>query len=86
MDKTIMVYVHHHIHEQRAFLKNLKKYFGKNTELVIIERNPDKDRSNDSDFMSKKQVLETMKKAKYKLIKTYDFLKYDTIYVYKSDR
>ncbi len=86
MDKMIMVYVLHHIHEQRAFLKNLKKYFNENTELIIIERNADKDRTNDSDFMSKKQVLETMRKAEYKLIKTYDFLKYDTIYVYKSDQ
>ncbi|MFC1726609.1 class I SAM-dependent methyltransferase [candidate division KSB1 bacterium] len=83
LDMIIMVYVLHHLDEPVDFVKNLKKYLKPGARLVIIERDAEKDRSGSHDFMSKTQALETMKKTGFELDRTEDFLKYDTIYIYK---
>ena len=79
----IMVYVLHHLEEPVEFLINLKKYTKTDGPLIIIERNIDKDRDQHPHFMSKKQILDTIQKTDFKLIRTESFLPKDTIYILK---
>jgi ubiquinone/menaquinone biosynthesis C-methylase UbiE len=83
-DMIIMVYVLHMLEKPKEFMENLKKYMTSETQLVIIERNSNRDRAHYPSFMSKKQVLEMLEKTNYKLVRKMTFLPKDNIYIYKT--
>jgi 2-polyprenyl-3-methyl-5-hydroxy-6-metoxy-1,4-benzoquinol methylase len=83
-DMIIMVYVLHMLEKPKEFMENLKKYMTPETQLVIIERNSNTERSHYPSFMSKKQVLEMIEKSNFKLVRIMTFLPNDNIYIYKT--
>lgn len=83
LDMIIMVYVLHHIDKPVTFLENTKKYMAKESSLVVIERDTEKDRSQANHFMSKKQVLDTAHQSKFTVHRIETFLEKDTIYIFE---
>lgn len=83
LDMILMVYVLHHLEKPLKFLRNLEKYLKPDAPLVIIERNTDRDRGHYPSFMSKKQILNSVKQTNFTIKRTERFLSKDTIYIYK---
>jgi len=86
LDMVIMVYVLHHLDRPIEFLQNLEGYLKPDAPVVIIEKNHDMERSHPPQFMTGRQVLETIEESGYELEKTETFLPRDTIYVYRVRR
>ena len=86
LDMVIMVYVLHHLDRPIEFLQNLEGYLKPDAPVVIIEKNHDTERSHPPQFMTGRQVLETIEESGYELEKTETFLPRDTIYVYRVRR
>jgi ubiquinone/menaquinone biosynthesis C-methylase UbiE len=84
LDMVIMVYVLHMLDKPIEFMKNVKKYMKPDTPLVIIERNTHQDRGHAPSFMSNRQILDTLQKTDYLLVRTETFLPKDTIYIFKQ--
>lgn len=82
-DIIIMVYVLHCLEKPLEFMGNVKKYMKPDTKLVIIERNTSTERAHYPSFMTKRQILEMIQKADYKLEQILTFLPKDNIYIYK---
>jgi len=83
LDMVIMVYVLHHLDRPIEFLQNLEGYLKPDAPVVIIEKNHDTERSHPPQFMTGRQILETIEESGYELEKTETFLPRDTIYVYR---
>jgi len=86
LDMVIMVYVLHHLDRPIEFLQNLEGYLKTDAPVVIIEKNHHTERSHPPQFMTGRQVLETIEESGYELEKTETFLPRDTIYVYRVRR
>jgi ubiquinone/menaquinone biosynthesis C-methylase UbiE len=86
LDMVIMVYVLHHLDRPIEFLQNLEGYLKPDAPVVIIEKNHDMERSHPPQFMTGRQVLETIEESGYELEKTETFLPRDTIYIYRVRR
>jgi ubiquinone/menaquinone biosynthesis C-methylase UbiE len=83
LDMVIMIYVLHMLDKPLEFMENVKKYMKSDAPLVIIERNTAGDRGHPPSFMSNRQILETLEKTNYDLVRTETFLPRDTIYIFK---
>ena len=86
LDMVIMVYVLHHLDRPIEFLQNLEGYLKTDAPVVIIEKNHHTERSHPPQFMTGRQVLETIEESGYELEKTETFLPRDTIYIYRVRR
>jgi len=86
LDMVIMVYVLHHLDRPIEFLQNLEGYLKPDAPVVIIEKNHNTERSHPPQFMTGRQVLETIEESGYELEKTETFLPRDTIYIYRVGR
>jgi ubiquinone/menaquinone biosynthesis C-methylase UbiE len=86
LDMVIMVYVLHHLDRPIEFLQNLEGYLKPDAPVVIVEKNTDTKRSHPPQFMTNRQVLETIEESGYELERTEDFLPKDTIYIYRVRR
>ena len=86
LDMVIMVYVLHHLDRPIEFLQNLEGYLKPDAPVVIIEKNHHTERSHPPQFMTGRQVLETIEESGYELEKTETFLPRDTIYIYRVRR
>jgi tRNA A58 N-methylase Trm61 len=86
LDMVIMVYVLHHLDRPIEFLQNLEGYLKPDAPVVIVEKNHDTERSHPPQFMTRRQILETIEKSGYELEKTETFLPRDTIYIYRVRR
>ena len=86
LDMVIMVYVLHHLDRPIEFLQNLEGYLEQGAPVVIVEKNTDTKRSHPPQFMTNRQVLETIEESGYELERTEDFLPRDTIYIYRVRR
>jgi len=86
LDMVIMVYVLHHLDRPIEFLRNLEGYLKPGAPVVIIEKNHHAERSHPPQFMTGRQVLETIEESGYELEKTETFLPRDTIYIYRVRR
>lgn len=51
--------------------------------LIIIERDPEKTGSGWDHFMKKDEILETLKKANFELLRLETFLKDDNIFIFR---
>jgi ubiquinone/menaquinone biosynthesis C-methylase UbiE len=86
LDMVIMVYVLHHLDRPIEFLQNLEGYLKPDAPVVIVEKNTDTKRSHPPQFMTNRQILETIEESGYELERTEDFLPRDTIYIYRVRR
>jgi len=86
LDMVIMVYVLHHLDRPIEFLQHIEGYLKPDAPVVIIEKNHDTERSHPPQFMTGRQVLETIEESGYELEKTETFLPRDTIYIYRVRR
>jgi len=86
LDMVIMLYVLHHLDRPIEFLQNLEGYLKPGASVVIIEKNHHMERSHPPQFMTGRQVLETIEESGYELEKTETFLPRDTIYIYRVRR
>ncbi|MBN2431005.1 MAG: methyltransferase domain-containing protein [Acidobacteria bacterium] len=85
LDGLIMVYVFHHLSRPVEYLHNLRSYFGEDTRLVIVERDPVRYRDYMSDhFMKKERVFDLLKQADYRLIRLEEFPR-DNIFIVVPD-
>jgi ubiquinone/menaquinone biosynthesis C-methylase UbiE len=82
LDMVFMSYVLHHISDQISFLENMKASLKPGATVVILAQDPAKSDDAIGHFMEKEEILAVMKDAGYRLIRTLDFLKKDTIYIY----
>lgn len=80
LDKIVMLMVLHHLDKPVDFMKNLSKYLKKGGELIVIERNSSHDREHEHHFMSEQQIIGTLQKSGYTLVRKATFLPKDTIY------
>jgi hypothetical protein len=81
MDGLIMVYVFHHLSRPVEYLTTLRRYFGADTRLVIVERDPERYRDHmTGHFMKKDQVLELLEQADYRLERLEEFPR-DNVYI-----
>ena len=83
LDMIIMFYVLHEMEKPVEFMGNLQKYIKPETQLVIIEKKTNKNRSHYPPFMTKKQISDMMEKTNYRLERIETFLRKDNIYIYK---
>ena len=83
LDMIIMVYVFHELKKPVKFLKNLEKYLNAEAPVIIIEKNTTKEQSHYPHFMTKEEILDTIQKTNFELIRTETFLPRDTIYILK---
>ncbi|MCX6262343.1 MAG: class I SAM-dependent methyltransferase [Bacteroidia bacterium] len=83
LDMIIMVYVLHEMEKPVEFMGNLQKYIKPETQLVIIEKKTNTNRSHYPPFMTKKQISDMMEKTNYRLERIETFLRKDNIYIYK---
>lgn len=83
LDMIIMVYVLHHLEQPVKFMTNVRKYLKDGGRLIIIERNTNTERTHSPEFMTSKQVLETMGDNEFELDRMETFLPKDTIYIFK---
>jgi ubiquinone/menaquinone biosynthesis C-methylase UbiE len=86
LDMVIMVYVLHHLDRPTEFLQNLEGYLKPGAPVVIVEKNHDTDRTHPPQFMTRRQILETIEVSGYQLERTETFLPRDTIYIYRAGR
>ncbi len=86
LDLVIIIMAFHDFTEPGAWLNNLKKYFGPETRLVIIERDPDRFGRSYDHFLTKDKLIKTVENGGFNLKKMYDFLERDNIYVFKLKR
>jgi ubiquinone/menaquinone biosynthesis C-methylase UbiE len=86
LDMVIMVYVLHHLDRPIEFLQSLEGYLRPGAPVVIVEKNHDTDRTHPPQFMTMRQILETIEESGYELERTETFLPRDTIYIYRVRR
>jgi ubiquinone/menaquinone biosynthesis C-methylase UbiE len=82
MDMVFMIAAFHDFEKPVAWLENVKSCLKPGALLVIVEKDPDKggDRWH---HMTRDEILETVKKADYELVKIETFLKEDNIFVFR---
>lgn len=86
LDLVIMVYVLHHLDRPVDFLRNLSGYLRPGAPVVIVEKNTNNDRSYVPQFMSRRQIVETIREAGFEIEKTESSLPRDTVYIYRVGR
>lgn len=84
IDMLFMSYVIHDMTYPVAFMKNARKYLKPGAPVVLLEQDPDKWPSGRGHFFEKKELMEKMEKAGYRLVKIETFLERDNIYIYKA--
>ena len=68
------------------FLKILERYLKSGAPVVIVEKNTDTDRSYAPQFMSERQILETIVESGFEVERRETSLLRDTIYIYRVGR
>jgi predicted methyltransferase len=83
LDMVVMMLAFHEFENHVKWLENVKSSMKSNATLVIIERDPEKTGSGYGHFMKKDEILETMKKANFELVRLETFLKNDNIFIFR---
>jgi ubiquinone/menaquinone biosynthesis C-methylase UbiE len=84
LDMVIMVMAFHDFEKPVEWLKNVKPCMKPTATLVIVERDPDRSRSGWSHFLTKEEILGTVKKAGiFELDRIETFLSAHNIYIYR---
>ena len=84
LDMVVMMLAFHEFENHAKWLENVKPSMKSNATFVIIERDPEKTGSGYGHFMNKNEIVETVKKAKFELVRIITFLKNDNIFIFRS--
>lgn len=85
LDMVFMIAAFHDFEKKVEWLNNVKPYLKSGGKLVIVEMDPDKWGRGYSHLMTKKEILETVKKSGFKLDRIETFLPRHNIFIYKLD-
>ena len=83
LDMIIMMRAFHDFTEPVAWMKNAASALKPGALMVIIDLDTDKRGNWNNHFLTKEQVLDLMDKTDFELVKIYDFLERDLIFVFK---
>ncbi len=83
LDMVVMMLAFHEFKDHAKWLENVKPSMKPDARLVIIERDPEKIGSGWDHFMKNDEILETVKKANFKLVRIETFLKNDNIFIFR---
>jgi tRNA A58 N-methylase Trm61 len=88
LDCVVIMMAFHDFEEPVEWMKNVVPAMKPDAFLAIIDPDPEKVRYDRSHFMSKEEILATMQKTDFVLVRLLTFLERDNIYVYrlKQDR
>jgi ubiquinone/menaquinone biosynthesis C-methylase UbiE len=86
LDMIVMMLVYHDLEKPVIFFRNLKKYLKPEANVVIIDRDPDRWGEDWDHFMTKKEILESVKKSDYELVGLETFLERDNIYIFRPKK
>jgi ubiquinone/menaquinone biosynthesis C-methylase UbiE len=85
LDMVFMIAAFHDFEKKAEWLHNVKPCIKPGGTLVIVEMDPDKWGRGYSHLMTKKEILDTVKKSDFKLDRIETFLPRHNIYIYKLD-
>jgi len=83
LDMVIMVAAFHDFEKPVAWLENVKSCLKPRADLVIIERDPDKWGKGWNHLLTKEEILSTVKKAGFKLVRVETFLSTHNVYIFR---
>ena len=83
LDMIFMVAAFHDFEEPVAWLKNAKTSMKPEATLVIVEKDPERYTPGASHHMTKDEILDTVKRADFELVKVEMFLDRDNIYIFR---
>jgi arsenite methyltransferase len=86
LDMVIMVYVLHHLDKPLDFFKNMAHSLKKGAHVVLVERDPQKDKRASGHFWQSEKILQKIEEISYQVIKVETFLKRDNIYILKPKK
>lgn len=85
LDMVFMIAAFHDFARPVAWLNNVKPSLKPDALLVIVEKDPEKI-GNSSHHMTKNEILSTVRKADFELVKIETFLEDDNIFVFRMAR
>lgn len=83
LDMLVMMLAFHEFKDHAKWLENVKSSMKPDARLVIIERDPEKINSGWDHFMTNDEILKTVKKANFELVRIETFLKNDNIFIFR---
>jgi len=83
LDMIVMMLVYHDLEKPVVFFQNLKKYLKPGANVVIIDRDPERWGQGENHFMAKEEILESVEKSGYELVRLEMFLERDNIYIFR---
>ena len=86
LDMVVMMLAFHEFKNPVKWLENVKASMKPNATLVIIDRDPEKTNSGWGHFMKKDDILATVKKADFELVRLETFLKNDNIFIFRMKK
>jgi len=83
LDMIFMVAAFHDFEKPVQWLENVKSSMKPEATLVIVEKDPDKLRRDSGHHMTKDEILDTVKKADFELVRVEMFLEIDNIFIFR---
>ena len=83
LDMVFMIAAFHDFQEQEEWLENVKPSMKPEATLVIVEKDPDRGGSR-SHHMTKEEILATVKRADFELVRVDIFLQQDNIFIFRK--
>lgn len=85
LDMIFMIAAFHDFEKPVEWLKNVQPCLKPGGTLVIVERDPDKMSSGRSHFLTKKEILDLVKRSGFTLDRIETFLSLHNIYIFKLE-
>jgi len=83
LDMVVMMMAFHDFTKKVEWLENVKPSMKPDAPLVIIDRDPEKVNGGWGHFMTKDDILKTVKQANFELARIETFLPKDNIYIFR---
>ena len=83
LDMIFMVAAFHDFEKPVQWLENAKPSMKPEATLVIVEKDPEKYGRDSGHHMTKDEILDTVKKADFELVRVEMFLERDNIYIFR---
>ena len=81
LDMVFMIAAFHDFEKPVKWLENVKAYMKPEATLVIVEKDPDKSGYASDHHMTEEEILETLEKGGFQLVKIETFLEDDYIFI-----
>jgi predicted methyltransferase len=83
LDLVFMIAAFHDFEKPVEWLENVKAYMKPEATLVIVEKDPGKSGYSSDHHMTEEEILETLEKGGFQLVKMETFLEDDNIFIYR---